>query len=719
MSAPILIFPDFSNDFILDTDASEYGLGAVLSQEVNGCEKVVAYASRVLNKAERKYSVTRKELLAVVTFAKHFRSYLLGRRFVLRTDHSALQWLYSFKEPEGQTARWLEMLQEFDFEVIHRRGRDHGNADALSRSNIQPSQEACIASTSVLDHSVQQLQQSDEAIGPLYHAMCQGMRPDPDKYKGACREFTQLVEQWNQLVLNDAVLYRQHEDANGYSHLQLIVPKVSRDDVLHKVHNAPSGGHLGEAKTLSRLQERFYWPGHVEAVKVWCRCCADCAARKSPGQRRRAPLQSMQAGYPMQIIAVDIVGPFSPVQSGNNYVLVVSDYFSKWMEAFAIPNQEAVTVAEKLVEEVFCRFSIPEQLHSDQGRQFKGKLMQEVCKLLTAYHPQSDGLVERLNRTLLSMLAATVHEHPGDWDKKLRLVCMAYNTSVHQSTGFSPFFLLFGHQARLPVDLAYGTAPMEEMTTQEYVRNLRQTLEEAYSTVRNRTGAALERQKELYNRKVHGDEYQVGDLVWLHNPVIPKRAKRKLHCPWTGPYRVVKKLSTVVYRIQDTNRRKRLVVHFDRLKPCPSMQAARPGKDHSPQEVENQLPLMQEHCHVGTDLRIVDDDEESLEIQPRGQMRMPRQQELPELQAHEDGHEALERDIQNEEQEVPSQEEVAMQHDELPQQEVPSQEKVAMQHDELPQQEVPSQEEEVVQNQHRYPRRNRRAPVYYGAVPYS
>ncbi|KAL5503667.1 hypothetical protein EMCRGX_G010652 [Ephydatia muelleri] len=117
VSAPMLIILDFSNDIILDTDASDYGLGAVLSQVVNGCERVVAYASRILNKAERKYSVTRKELLAVVTFAKHFRSYLLARRFVLRTDHSALQWLYSFKEPEGQTARWLEMLQEFDFEL--------------------------------------------------------------------------------------------------------------------------------------------------------------------------------------------------------------------------------------------------------------------------------------------------------------------------------------------------------------------------------------------------------------------------------------------------------------------------------------------------------------------------------------------------------------------------------------------------------------------------
>ena len=294
-------------------------------------------------------------------------------------------------------------------------------------------------------------------------------------------------------------------------------------------------------------------------------------------------------------------------------------------------------------------------------------------RVVAAYHPQSDGVVERLNWTLLSMLAATVQEHPGDWDKKLRLMCMAFNTSVHQSTGFSPFFLLFGRQARLPVDLAYGSAPMEEMTTQEYVRNLQQT-EKAYSTVRNHAGAALEQQKELYDRKVHGDEYQVGDLVWLHNPLIPKGAKRKLHCPWTGPFKVVKKLSTVVYRIQDTqpNKRKRLVVHFDRLKPCPSVQAEIP---HSPQKVEKQLPLLQEHHHVGTDLRIVDDDEEVLEIQPRdrGQMRKPGQQELPEPQAHEDGHEALESDVQNGElsqQEVPMLEEVAMQKEELAQQEV-------------------------------------------------
>ena len=133
VSAPILAFPDFTKMFILDTDASQSGVDAVLSRLHDGQERVVAYASRVLSKAERQYSITRKELLAVVTFAKHFRHYLLGRHFVVRTDHSSLQWLYNFKEPEGQTARWLESLQEFDFEVIHRSGWNHSNADALSR----------------------------------------------------------------------------------------------------------------------------------------------------------------------------------------------------------------------------------------------------------------------------------------------------------------------------------------------------------------------------------------------------------------------------------------------------------------------------------------------------------------------------------------------------------------------------------------------------------
>jgi len=145
-------------------------------------------------------------------------------------------------------------------------------------------------------------------------------------------------------------------------------------------------------------------------------------------------------------MAVDILGPLPESATGNFYIMVVGDYFTHWMEAFAIPNQEATTVAEKLVEEVFMRFSIPEQLHSDQGHQFESKLLSEICHLLniqksktTPYHPQDDGLVERFNRTLLDMLATCTKDHPFDWEYYIRKVCMAYNTSVQCSTGYTPF----------------------------------------------------------------------------------------------------------------------------------------------------------------------------------------------------------------------------------------------------------------------------------------
>ena len=586
MTAPILAFPDFSRTFILDTDASDVGLGAVLSQEHEGNERVVAYASRVLSKAEKRYCATRKELLAVVTFVKHFRAYLLGRHFILRTDHGSLQWLYNFREPEGQMARWLELLQEFDFEVIHRSGRCHTNADALSRYKDEgEGNSPCVTATllaakdSGCSMNMQQLQQEDDVIGPIHQALSQGARPNPADIKGKPREFAELVQQWDQLVLRNNVVHRRYEDAVGHNLLQIIAPKGSRSDILQQLHNGALGGHLGEAKTLSRLQERFYWPGHTDDVRMWCKNCPDCGARKSPTKKRRAPLQGVITGYPMQMVAVDITGPFPRTTNGNSYILVVSDYFTRWAEAYAIPNQEAATVADKLVEEFFCRFSIPEQLHSDQGRQFESNLMQEICKLLniyksrtTPYHPQSDGLVERLNRTLISMLATSVHEHSGDWDRYLRQLCMAYNTSVQSSTGFTPFFLMFGRQAKLPMDVVYGSTPTEAQPCTEYAQNLKDRLGEAYTMVREHMGSATGRQKELYDAKVHGDEFKVGDLVWLHNPVVTRGASRKLHCPWAGPYQVVKKLSTVVFRIQDVRRgrRSRKVVHFDRLKPCPS-----------------------------------------------------------------------------------------------------------------------------------------------------
>ena len=277
-------------------------------------------------------------------------------------------------------------------------------------------------------------------------------------------------------------------------------------------------------------------------------------------------------------MAVDIVGPLPESDRGNSYIMVVGDYFTRWMEAFPIPNQEAATVAGKLIDEVFLRFSIPEQLHSDQGRQFESKLIAEVCRLLniqktrtTPYHPQSDGLVERFNRTLLDMLSTYTKDHPFDWEHHIRKVCMAYNSSVHASTGYTPFYLMFGRQARLPLDVMYETGRSTALNPGEYALVLQKQLRTAYDLVRKRLSQTHLHQQELYNHKVHGQPHKPGDLVWLHSSVARKGPRHKLCHQWTGPFRVIKRLSDATYRIQHALRRnQRKVIHFDRLKPCPN-----------------------------------------------------------------------------------------------------------------------------------------------------
>ena len=445
VSAPILAFPDYCSDFILDTDASDTGIGAVLSQtQPDGSECVIAYASRTLSKPERRYCVTRRELLAAVTFIHHFRQYLLGKRFSLRTDHSSLTWLSNFKEPEGQLARWLERLQEYDFTITHRPGCKHGNADSLSRhpctqcgraSHSEEPTPDVIAAEQVPPVLVQKppdelrrIQLEDGPVGLMLRAVEKTEKPTSEDARGHGPEAQRLKQLWTRLIVDDGVLKRRYEDTQKQSTwLQLVVPCPLRDEVVHELHAGALEGHLGEDKTLNKVKERFYWPGMQHDVLVlrnWCRTCEACQTRKSAPKKNHAPLQTIKAGFPMQVVAVDIMGPLPESETGNKYVLVASDYFTKWTEVYAIPNQEAITVAQKLTDEMFCRFSPPEQLHSDQGRQFESGVVHEVCKLLkickTKTTPQCDGQVERFNRTLLDMLATTTRENAFDWENQIR-----------------------------------------------------------------------------------------------------------------------------------------------------------------------------------------------------------------------------------------------------------------------------------------------------------
>ena len=265
----------------------------------------------------------------------------------------------------------------------------------------------------------------------------------------------------------------------------------------------------------------------------WCKGCTRCATRKSSAPKQRANLQTHRAGYPMQIVCVDIMGPLPETEKGSKYVLVAADCFTNWVEVYGIQNQEAATVAVKLIDEMFCRFSPPEQVHSDQGRQFESLHLKEVCNLLqikkthtTPYRPQGKGLVEQFNRTLLDMLATAVGDHPSDWKIHIRKLCFAYNTSVHSTTGYSLFFLMSGRRATIPVDLMYSLNQEQKKELPDYVHQLWEGLKEAYALVRNHFELEHQQQKAIYDKTVHGKPFSKGDMVWLSSPAIPRGRSR-------------------------------------------------------------------------------------------------------------------------------------------------------------------------------------------------
>ena len=460
-------------------------------------KRVIAFGSRLLTKPERQYSVTRRELLAVVTFIRQYRPYLICRRFTLRTYHGSLTWLRNFREPKGQLARWLEQLQELKFDVVHRPGKSHQNADSLSRlpcrqcgqSNHKSAESSSTVKVAVTEvqipgphtgETLRQPQLADPVLGPLLCMKEADTKPDTGSFPSVTKSVRRFLHIWDQLEVHAGILCQCPCPVGHFPRVtQAVIPDSLRKEVLADLHEGVAGGHLGVEKTLGRLQERYYWPGHYNDVRDWCRDCAACASRKTPTPKVRAPLQPIATSYPMQLVATDILGPLPESPGSNSYIVVVADYFTRYVEAYAIPNQEAVTVAQRLVDEFFLRFSPPARLHSDQGHNFESAVIAEACKLLgvdksrtTPYQPQSDGLVERFNRTLLDMLAIAVGENPFEWEKNLRRLCFAYNTSVHPTTGLSPFSLMFGRQPRIPMDIVLGTATQSPSTVPEYVVEL-------------------------------------------------------------------------------------------------------------------------------------------------------------------------------------------------------------------------------------------------------
>ena len=312
-------------------------------------------------------------------------------------------------------------------------------------------------------------------------------------------------------------------------------------------------------------------------VRSYLRQCTACARKKGTPKKHRAPLQQLRVGGPLERLAVDCVAPLTTTHNGNKYILVVGDYnWTKWMEAYPIPDQQAETVASKLVEEFVCRFGVPNELHSDQGRNFESEVFSEMCKILginktrtTPYNLKSDGLVERYNRMLINAVSLMIqpHQNQRDWDEYVPFVGMAYRSSVQASTGETPNMLMLGRDVKTPVDLyMFSAPPAEADPNTDYAEELREKIRGMHERARHALGMSARRQKRHYDRKLCGPAYKEGAFVWLYRAARKPNLSQKLMLPWEGPFLIVKVLSDVTYRIQKSARSKPQVVHADRLK---------------------------------------------------------------------------------------------------------------------------------------------------------
>ena len=560
-SAPTLVFPDFKSPFILETDASGVGLGAVLSQKgADGMIRPIAYASRTIQGSEKNYGITELEALAVVWATKHFRQYLYGYKSQIITDHQPLKSLLNTPHPSGKLARWGLALQELDTEIIYRPGRSNSAADALSRVPLPVKIVAAVPDSTVLREE----QLKDPQLKQIIDYLEKDELPNDEK------QSKRLVMERPCYEMENGELIRILAKGDK----RIIPPESMREKLIQDCHNGKFGAHLGPKKVYSQILSNYWWPCCRMQVFKQVHSCNVCRSRYA-GRTRIPPLQSIPVGGPFECVGVDVM-QLPTSRRGNHYVVVFMDYLTKWPEVYPVRSQDTLTIAKLLVQEIVPRHGVPKNLLSDRGGSFLSNLIIEVYQLLgvkkintTAYHPQTDGLIERFNRTLSDMLAKSVGDHPKDWDLKIPYVLFAYRTSVQESTRYSPFYLLYGRQPVLPTDEVLQ--PKEEDNYQfvsEFAEVMVENMQEAWKLARENISKAQSHQKNYYDQKTKPVSYRNGDLVRVFMPAKKTSNNRKLALPYEGPFKIVKVHETGVEVMDTRKSRSRVIrVAWNRIYP--------------------------------------------------------------------------------------------------------------------------------------------------------
>ncbi|KAD4179480.1 hypothetical protein E3N88_28071 [Mikania micrantha] len=507
VSAPILVAPDWSLPFELMCDASDLAVGAVLGQRREKHFHPIYYASKTLNDAQENYTTTEKELLAVVFAFDKFRSYLVLSKTSFFTDHSALRFLFEKKDAKPRLIRWILLLSEFDIEIKDKKGAENVAADHLSRLEDPERSEI-----------------REEDIGDRFpHEMIDFVEAE----KQGMPWFTDLANFLAHGVVIEGMTSQQKKkffrDAGKY---------VWDDPYLYRV---------GGDRILRRC------PSVVKDALEFVKKCDPCQRTGNISSKDEMPQNPIQVLEVFDVWGIDVVGPF-PLSKGNRYILVAIDYVSKWVEAQALPTNDARVVL-KFLKKLFSRFGTPRALISDHGTHFCNTMLEKALQrygvthhLATAYHPQTSGQVENPNRGVKRILEKTVGKSRKDWSDKLDDALWAFRTAYKTPLGTTPYMVVYGKACHLPVELEHRALwalktvnlDLTEAGKKRYFQI--HELEALRDAVYARLLSIKEKTKSPHDRKLKGlKEFKKGDRVLLCNSRL-KLFGGKLKSKWTGPY---------------------------------------------------------------------------------------------------------------------------------------------------------------------------------------